>query len=75
MWHSSDSLAIRGAEQTRYIEQIEAVLDRPIPADDGTALLAPRLASIITATTDLCRQVADQGTRELTSAPSASPRP
>lgn len=70
----ADSLAIRGAEQDRYVAETEARLDgEGVQGADPNALLAPTLGAIVRRAADLAGPIADAGTRAMASAPSPSP--
>ena len=67
---------LTGAQATAYVAATEPRLDDASAfADEPGVLLAPGYFAIVSRADGLFAQVADQATRELTTAPSASPTP
>lgn len=67
---------LTGADATAYVGAAEVRLDDATPyANEAGALLAPGFFAIVSRADALFVQVADQATRELTSAPSPTPSP
>ena len=67
---------LAGADATAYVGAAEPRLDDATPfANEPGALLAPGFFAIVSRADALFVQVAEQATRELTSAPSPTPAP